>query len=398
MLAIWVSFLALVGLIWLSRHVQVSRGGRSQTVLHPSLYTHLIERLPRISVLVAAKDEQDNIGRCARTMLAQDYPDFEMIVIDDRSVDRTAEIIDELASGHDRLKALHVKELREGWFGKNNAMREGVERADGEWLCFSDADCRYSSPRLLTVAMRHALAEGVDFLSVLPVLETHGVWERIIQPACGAVLIFWFRPERVNSPHSADAYANGAFMLIRRDAYERIGGHEPVKAEVNEDVHMARLAKQHGLRLTVVQNRGLYQTRMYTTFVQMWHGWSRIFYGCFGTPVRLVRTLLFLLLFSLSPWLSAVAGWTAVAARGFDHAGAWLAVALVGTAAAVVQWTVMLRFYRLSQAGRRYAVTYPLGALICFGMVVEAIRKLLGARTTWKGTTYRSKQVVKQTS
>ena len=394
MLAIWSGFLVLVGLIWLSRHAQVSRGGRRQTVLHPGLYTHPAERLPRVSVLVAAKDEQDNIGRCVGTMLAQDHPDFEMIVINDRSVDRTAQIVDELAGGDACLKVLHIKELREGWFGKNNAMREGVEQADGDWLCFSDADCRYTSPRLLTVAMRHALAEGVDFLSVLPVLETHGVWERIIQPACGAVLIFWFRPERVNSPHSTDAYANGAFMLIRRDAYEQIGGHEPVKAEVNEDVHMARVAKQHGLRLAVVQNRGLYQTRMYTTFGQMWRGWSRIFYGCFGTPVRLVWSLLFLLLFSLSPWLSSLAGWVAVAARGFDHAGAWLGVAIAGTAAAVVQWTVMLRFYHLSQAGRRYAVSYPLGALICFGMVLEAMRKLLGARTTWRGTTYRGKQVV----
>ena len=393
-LAIWTGVLVMVGLIWVTRHGQINRAARDEALLHPgSAAGNWGAQAPVVSVIVAAKDEQDNIGLAIRTMMVQDYPDFEMIVINDRSMDSTGRIVDELAAEHERLRVVHVEWLREGWFGKNNAMREGVERARGQWLCFSDADCSYTSPKLLSVALRYAVDNGVDFLSVLPILETCSVWERIIQPVCGAVMVFWFRPERVNNPRSKAAYANGAFMLIRRDAYDRIGGHEPVKAEVNEDVHMARLTKAAGLKLAVVQNRGLYQTRMYSSFGQIWRGWGRIFYGCFGSLGRLALTLGFLVMISLLPWLSALAAWGFV---GLGRVGGWLNVALAGTAAALVQWTVMVRFYRLAQADPRYAITYPLGALICCGAVLQAMLKLLGGSTTWRGTTYRGSQVVQK--
>ena len=136
--------------------------------------------------------------------------------------------------------------------------------------------------------MGYALREQVDLLSVLPVLETQTVWERIIQPVAGAVMVFWFNPIRVNDPARKAAYANGAFMLIRKEAYEKVGGHAAVRRQLNEDLHMAKLIKQQGLRLRVVQNDGLYLTRMYRNFHETWRGWSRIFYGCFGTVRQLL--------------------------------------------------------------------------------------------------------------
>src|SRR4029079_6010588 len=106
-------------------------------------------------------------------------------------------------------------------------------------------------------------------------------------PVCGAVMVFWFHPKRVNDPEHSAAYANGAFMLLRRSCYDAIGGHDEVRTQVNEDMHMAHLAKEHRQRLVVVQNEDLYTVRMYSRFKDIWRGWSRIFYGCFGTFRRL---------------------------------------------------------------------------------------------------------------
>ncbi|MFQ6047771.1 MAG: glycosyltransferase [Phycisphaerae bacterium] len=387
---------AVIMVIWLARHVGLSLAARRQVVLTADSFPAAREAAPFISVIVAAKDEQQSIRRCVETMLAQDYPNFEMIVVNDRSTDRTGPILEELARRDQRLRVVHVERLREGWFGKNNAMREGVQRARGQWFCFSDADCHYSSPRLLSVAMQYALKGQIDFLSVLPVLDVQSACERIVQPVCAAVLIFWFRPQRVNDPTSSVAYANGAFMLIRRQAYASLGGHEAVKTEVNEDIHLARLAKARGLRLAVVQNRGLLQTRMYSSLARIWSGWARIFYGCFGSLRRLGLTLFFLVLISLSPWFVAAAGWIVTAGLGWQQAGWWPVAAGAASLAVLAQWSVMLRFYGLSQADRRYAIAYPLGAMVCCGAILQAMLKVLGAPTTWRGTTYRRRRVVSQ--
>jgi len=336
--------------------------------------------MPLLTILVAAKDEQDNIGRCIDGLLAQDYPKLQIIVVNDRSDDRTGAIIDDYAARDSRLTAVHVQDLPPGWFGKNNAMRTGLQQATGDWLCFSDADCTYDSPSLLTSAVKYALREKVDFLSVLPRLETNTFWERVVQPVAGAIMVFWFPPHKVNSPHSARAYANGAFMLMQRTTYEALGGHDAVKATLNEDMHMARLVKANGLRLQVIQCGNQYRVRMYTGLKQIWRGWSRIFYGCFGTFPRLLVSFLMLSLFSLSPvatlLLSPLAGenWT------------WFAAA--AAFALLAQQTILWRFYGITGNRPAWALTYHLGACLCLGMTVNAMCRLLGVSTTWRGTTY----------
>jgi len=391
---VWSAALALIGLLWLVRHIALWDAKRNDTALGSDSYDGPPPEAPKLSVLVAAKDEQDNIEACVRGILAQDYPNFELIAIDDRSRDRTGQILDAIAAEDDRLRVIHVDALREGWFGKNNAMREGVQRATGEWLCFIDADCRQTSTRTLSMAMRHAMENGIEFLSLLPVLETHSAWERIIQPVCGGMMVFWFRPRKVNDPRSKVAYANGAFMLMTRQAYERIGGHERVKTEVNEDMHMARLAKQAQVRLVVVQNRDLYRTRMYARLADIWRGWSRIFYGCFGTLRRLVISAVVMLVMSILPFVSMVVGWAMVAARGWDGAGQWRWIALLATAALLAQQSVIVEYYRLSRADARYAPTYIIGSLFVVGMLVNAMLKVTGrSGTNWRGTLYRAGRV-----
>ncbi len=387
---LWILALCSICVVWLLRHLHINRYQREETPLHSGMFDGPPDPARRLSVLVAAKDEEQNIESCLRSMLSQDYPNFQMIASDDRSDDRTGEIIDRIAAEDEKLTPVHVTELREGWFGKNNAMREGFEHADGEWLCFIDADCRQTSDKTLSTAMRYALEKEVDFLSVLPRLETQSLWEQIIQPACGAVMVFWFNPSNVNDPNHKAAYANGAFMLMKRSCYEALGGHEPFKTEVNEDMHMAKAAKQAGLRLYVVENRDLYLTRMYTSFRDIWRGWSRIFYGCFETFRRLRISLLVMLFSGLLPWFSALVGWIAVGVSGWEAAGPWRWVALAGTAAVLCQQSVLTRYYRVSQTPAWLAPTYPVAGVIVCGMLINAMTKLGGrTTTTWRGTTYR---------
>ena len=389
LILIWSGVLVLVALIWVSRHFAVARTKRCEKPLSSRSPIRLPAPPPKVSLLVAAKDEQDNIEACVTSLLAQDYPDMEVIAINDRSRDRTPAILDSLQSrnGH-AYTALHVSELRDGWFGKNNAMHEGVQQATGEWLCFTDADCRQISDKTISVAVGFAVENNIDLLSVLPVLETKSFWERVLQPVCAAVMVMWFRPEKVNDPKSRSAYANGAFMLMTRELYDDIGGHERTKTEVNEDMHMARLTKQAGRRLHVILNDDLYRTRMYVNFKECWRGWSRIFYGCFGSFRRLLITASVLLISSILPWLSlfaGVAGWLVA-----DEVSSWKLLTLMSTVAIIMQQTLLVRFYRLNRSNPWYTPTYFIGAVVAFAMLLNAMTKLGGlATTTWRGTTYR---------
>ncbi len=359
---------------------------------------------PRVSVLIAAKDEEENIGPCVESLLEQDYANFkqagllELIVVDDRSRDRTAEILADLRNRHkERLRVLTVTSIRDGYTGKTNAMREGMTVATGDWLLFTDADCRFHSPHTISAALREAIANDVDFLSVIPELEVHAIWEKIIQPVCVLVLMMWFRPDRVNDPKRPTAYANGAFMLMRRGCYEAIGGHDVVRGEMNEDIQMARIAKRSGFRLLVVESDGLYRTRMYDTLTEGLAGWSRIFAGALRSPGRVAAAALLVVLFSITPWAGLL-----VAAAGAFLTPASADMPPFGTAAlftwgasVVMQLVVVVRLYGAIGFGRWWSLTYILGAIATAGVLINALFKAAGIDTVkWRDTTYRRGRVL----
>lgn len=390
-LMIWLVTCGLVAMVWLSRHLEVSRVLRDQTPLTPSSAPVSPNRAPRVSILVAAKDEEANIETCVRTLLTQDYPDFEVIAANDRSDDRTGEILDGLAKEFpERLRVVHVQHLPAGWFGKNNAMRQAVAQSTGDWLLFVDADCRQVSDRSLSVAMQEAQKRQVEFISVMPVLETRSFWERVIQPVCGAVMALWFNPRQVNDPSQPAAYANGAFMLMTRANYDAIGGHEAVKTELNEDIQMARLTKGLGRGLYVTHNDGLYVTRMYASLPQAWRGWSRIFFGSFRSFRRLLISLIVLGVMSVMPFVLLVI--SAICWMVADEPAAtkfWMPAMVGATILVATLESVIYRLMRVLQTPRWTWMTYPLGAVLALGMLINAMTKYAGASTTWRGTTYR---------
>jgi len=378
-------FSVLIGLVWISRHVMICRqrdGGRSLGPNDPGPG----DDPPFISVFVAAKDERDCIERCVRTMLDQDYPDFELTVCNDRSEDDTAEIVRRIAAEDDRLKLLNIENLPDGWCGKNNAMQTGIAQSKSDWICMIDADCAQTSNRTLSVAMQYARDNSIDLMSILPRLEMNGFWENVIQPVCSGVMMIWFSPDKVNNPDKPNAYANGAFMLMRREVYEAIGTHEAVKDQVNEDMHMADRVKQAGMNLRVLRSDGLYTVRMYTSFKQIIRGWSRIFFGTFGTFKRLTISFMVMAMMGLLPYAAALLGLLAFSAGGSAVA---LTCGVAGFTAAAIQLSVIFRYYGLLGGKGLLFWTYPFACIIALVVLVMSMLKLRpGATVTWKSTTY----------
>ncbi len=378
---------SITAAVWASRHFLISREHREGFVLSDE-YAIETDKLPPVSVVVAAKDEQDNIVTCIHSMLAQDYPHFEMIVCNDRSGDNTQQIVESLLGEDTRLHLLNITELPNGWCGKNNAMQHAIATAKHDWICMIDADCKQTSKLSLAASVQYALDNQADLLSVLPELEMDTTWEKIVQPVCSGVMMIWFLPDKVNNPKKSNAYANGAFMLIKRSAYDSVGQHEAIKNCVNEDMHMARNIKTSGLNLRVVRNRDLYSVRMYETLGQMLNGWTRIFYGSFNSFRRLRVSLIVLVTMGLLPWAAAGLG-LAWAGTGSNASLAWLVCGIAGTVSALMQLSVCGRFYKLLGSRVFFGWLYPLGCVMAMTAVIRAMliyRK--GAKLVWRDTAY----------
>jgi chlorobactene glucosyltransferase len=341
---------------------------------------------PRVSVVVAAKDEEHNIESCVRSLLRQEYPNFEVIVVDDRSTDRTGEIVDAIAAEDDRLRRIRIEELPEGWCGKNHAMQRGIEQADGDWILMTDADCTQATEQTIRRAMGYAMQTQADMLSLLPELEMGGFWEKFYLPICVGVLMIWFRPSRVNDPRKPHAYANGMFMLIRRDAYDAVGRHEAIAGSLIEDMDLARRVKSAGLRLVVTPNEGLYSVRMYTNREQIIRGWVRIFVGSFRTVSRLTGALLVLFGRGLTPLATCLLGWLLVYLGGGETARV---AAILGSVALAAQLVMTARYYHHTKSAWWMGLFYPIGCSAVGAILLKAIWTLRpGGTIVWRETSY----------
>jgi len=261
---------------------------------------------PRVSVIVPARNEEKNLPTCLESLLAQDYPDLEIIVVDARSTDGTGALVDAFRARDGRVRKVAGRALPPGWLGKSHAAHQGVGAATGSWLLFMDADT-WLHPRGVSASVGHALGHGVDMLSLYPHFVCKSFWEKVIQPAVGRMILISGPVDFVNSRKPIFrifAMAIGQFMLFRRSVYEAVGGHQAIRDRVVEDVELARAVKRAGHHLNFLYGTEVLRTRMYKSFSELWRGWSRSFYPAMGNhPALAVLQALLLFVFGTLPYL-----------------------------------------------------------------------------------------------
>lgn len=345
---------------------------------------------PLVSLIVPARDEEQNIERCLRSALASSYPRLEVVLVDDHSRDATAAIAGRIAAEDSRLRIVRAPDLPAGWFGKPWACLTGARAAVGEILCFVDADTT-QSPDLVARIVNGMRSRDAGMLSVAGTQEMHTFWETLLQPQVFSVLLLRYGgTESVNRSRRVwDKIANGQCIAIRRDAYEAIGGHASVRDRVAEDLMIAQRLFLAGTRTALVLGVEQLSTRMYSSLGELVRGWRKnVFAGGIDAlpSIRVVR-----LFFPLALLVAPVAELAPVVALALHAAGAaslapgTLAWAGASTAALLAWWVAV---YLRAKRSPAWALLFPLGAAMLLWIIVGAIAR--GRRVAWKGRSYRA--------
>jgi glycosyltransferase involved in cell wall biosynthesis len=235
-----------------------------------------------VHVIIPARNEEDCIGRCLQSLASQQGISFEIIVVNDGSTDRTQAI----AESFPRVRVLNASEPVSGVMGKCNALITGAKGLTAKWILFTDADTVHY-PGSLLASVQEAESRGVDLLSYSPEQETNSWWELAVMPLVFADLVRTYPPDKVNDPVHSIVAANGQYILVRREVYESLGGHQAVAGKILEDVELARIFKASKHKIWFRQGAGLVRTRMYRTFHAMWEGWTKNLALLFRRPLLL---------------------------------------------------------------------------------------------------------------
>lgn len=346
-----------------------------------------------LTVVIPAYNEAANIGACVTAVLASAAPcsAWSLLVVDDDSTDATAALAREAAAdagaaaGRFSLLQAGPRPADQRWVGKNWACSRAAERLESDWLLFIDADVRLQ-PETLGRALRQAQAEQADLLSLAPRLTCGCLAEWMVQPIMASLLGLGFPIEAANDPTSAVAFAAGPFMLFRRQAYEQIGGHRALAAEVVEDLALARQIKASGLRLRYLLGLDAVDLRMYADLRSLWEGWTKNWF--LGLDSSIIKALgaagVVVLMFSL-PWL--LIGATPILLLMLPAQGLWW-LAVFGLALLAVALQLQLRLWtrREFQVPITHWWLMGLGGLLVGAIgPTSVVRSLTGRGWTWKG-------------
>lgn len=226
---------------------------------------------PKVSIVVAARNEERKIADGVRSLLVQDYPDYDVIAVDDRSTDGTGTILDQLADAHPHLRVQHIDALPGGWLGKNHAQHQAAAAADGELILFTDADV-VMDPTVLRRAVRHLQEQQLDHLAIAPRLAMPGTLLTMLGGTFALFFGFYAKPWKARDPRSPRHIGIGAFNLIRTAVYRAIGGHQPIALRPDDDMQLGRLIKRHGHRQDVLLGDDLIHVEWYASLGELVRG------------------------------------------------------------------------------------------------------------------------------
>lgn len=337
---------------------------------------------PRISILFAARDEEEKLRGALATLMEIDYPGLEVIAVDDRSKDATGRILDEFAKIHSRLWVVHVDRLPKGWLGKSHGLQKAYEASTGEWLLFTDADVRFKRD-VLRRAIALVNACHLDHLSLLGDLDMVGFWEKVLITFFAIGFHLGANPSQVSNPKSSRYVGVGAFQLLRRSAYEASGTHRRLAMEVVEDMKLGKIVKQSGFRSDCAVAQDFVALRWHAGLGNLVRGVTKNFFAGAGYDLWRVSVMLAaLLVMDILPFAGVLfgQGWI----RGLS------AIAVVIALSFHIGVALVMRVSPL------YALTHPLGAALFFYMLLRStVVTLRQGGIVWRDTFYPLEELKK---
>jgi len=388
---LWLSGWAVIVLVWHMIYATQGRVKRQRLIVKPLApqNTHSgaadDRAWPSTTVIIPARNEADHLRPCLESVLAQDYPPLSVIVVDDRSEDQTAALAESVAGVDARVRVERITQVPPGWMGKSYALWCGSRLAQSDWLLFLDTDCRLQ-PGAVAAAVTEASRRRVELLTLWPRITTMGFWESMTIPLCGAIVAMWY------GLREGVAFANGQFVLIKREAYHRIGGHQAVRDALIEDIPLAQAAKRNGVPSWVGLGRELFSVNMYRGYAATRDGWARIFAGALRSGLKITASIAWLVVGSLLPFLVGATllalRWRAVGEPTVSPIW-WTAAAVLCVWHLVVLFLVSYRFWGLGYCNRVYLLLYPLSVVLVIGVLLRSWWWLIVRRSVvWRNRRY----------
>jgi hypothetical protein len=279
----------LASVFWISRWIQWIYHRESLVWLAEEPVNPPEGGWPSLAVVFAARNEAGMVERAARSMLAQDYPDFRLIAVDDRSTDATGAILDALAAEDARLQVVHVHDLPPGWLGKNHALHAAAADLSVEWILFTDADVIFA-PETLRRGVALAVRERLDQLAAAPDVVTESEWERIFLATFSLIFAVHAPPWKVSDPRKKAAVGVGAFNLVRAEAFRAVGGLQHLALSVDDDMRLGQVLKFAGYRTRLAMGHRALAVRWHVGLGGMVRGLEKNFFA--GIDFRLITVLL----------------------------------------------------------------------------------------------------------
>jgi glycosyltransferase involved in cell wall biosynthesis len=370
-----VIFFGLIATFWLVHGLRVAYGA-TRLPWVKSFNPAANEECPRISILFAARDEEEKLPAALATLMEIDYPGLEVIAVDDRSRDATGRILDEFAAAHSRLQVVHVTQLPAGWLGKPHALQKAYEASTGEWLLFTDADVHFK-PDLLRRAATLAKQRHLDHLTLFGEVQMAGFWEKVLLTFMGFGFHLATNSSRVSNPHSRAYVGVGAFQYLKRFAYEGSGTHRRLAMEVVDDMKLGKIVKQSGFRSEVAFAQDSIAVRWHAGLGNLIRGVTKNFFAAAGYSLAITALQIGgLYCLSVLPFAGLLFG------QGWIRVFAAVAVSISVCFQAGIAAVVM----RVSPL---YALAQPLGAMLMSYMILRsAFVTVKQGGVVWRDTFY----------
>ena len=335
---------------------------------------------PAVSIVIPARNEERNLEQALQSVLALDYPDLEIIVVNDRSTDRTGTILEKMAEQDPRLNVVTIDSLPAGWIGKPHALHVGAQHAQGEFILFTDADVVFD-PTALRKAMAHVQAHQFDHVTLIPEGTMPGSFLTAVSATFGMFMFIIFKPWQARNPQSRRYMGVGAFNLIRTSAYRAMGGHQPVASRPDDDLKFGKLVKDHGYRQDVLNGRGMVTVEWYRSVGELIDGLMKnMFAGMEYRVSSVAAATIAALLIHIWPWIGV---WVA---GGWPQAGYAVTIVMMIGSFGIAMGPFGVKFWQ--------GLLLPLTiGLLAYIQCRSAVLALWRGGIVWRGTFYDLRQL-----